>query len=63
MESKLWELQKIGRIVFVDTTIELRKLGMPDNLIAIEDCDEWWYCIEKKSQKICFLGIRRWKFL
>lgn len=43
---------KNGRIVFVDTTIELRKLGMPDNLIAIEDCDEWWYCIEKKSQKI-----------
>ena len=43
---------KNGRIVFADTTIELRKLGMPDNLIAIEDCDEWWYCIEKKSQKI-----------
>lgn len=49
-ETMITDVEK--RLVFADTTIELRKLGVLDNLIAIEDCDEWWYCIENKSQKI-----------
>ena len=48
---------KSGRMVFVDTTLELRASGMPKSLIAIEDCDEWFYCIESKSQRVVSWSI------
>ena len=48
---------KNGRMVFVDTTLELRASGMPKNLIAIEDCDEWFYCIENESQQVVSWSI------
>ena len=48
---------KNGRVVFVDTTLKLRELGMPQNLIVIEECDEWVYCIENESQSIVSWAI------
>ena len=50
-------IAKNGRMVVVDTTLELRTLGMPKNLIAIEDCDEWFYCIENESQRVVSWSI------
>ena len=50
-------ITKNGQMVVVDTTLELRTLGMPKNLIAIEDCDEWFYCIENESQRVVSWSI------
>lgn len=35
-----------GRLVFVDETIALRKEGMPHNLLAFQNCDEYVDCID-----------------
>lgn len=35
-----------GTNVFVEETIEYRRLGLPNNLIVIENCDEWLYCLD-----------------
>lgn len=35
-----------GRMIFLDTTIDYRKYGLPHNLLAIENCDEWLYCLD-----------------
>ena len=36
---------KNGHLLFVDETIKYREYGLPINLIVIENCDEWVYCI------------------
>ena len=35
-----------GSMRFVEQTVEYRKLGLPSNLVVVEDCDEWVYCID-----------------
>lgn len=35
-----------GRMIFLDTTLDYRRYGLPDNLLAIENCDEWLYCLD-----------------
>ena len=35
-----------GSMRFVEQTAEYRKLGLPNNLVVVEDCDEWVYCID-----------------
>lgn len=36
---------KDGTLLFVDKTLKFRGYGMPLNLVVIENCDEWIYCI------------------
>lgn len=38
-----------GSMRFVDQTLEYRKLGLPADLVVIEDCDEWAYCVDCSS--------------
>lgn len=35
-----------GRAIFLDETLEYRDEGLPENLVVIENCDEWLYCID-----------------
>lgn len=35
-----------GRPSFVEETLECRGYGLPGTLVAIEDCDEWVYCLD-----------------
>lgn len=35
-----------GTMLFLETTFRYRKYGLPQNLLAIENCDEWLYCID-----------------
>ncbi|MDO4961408.1 MAG: SMI1/KNR4 family protein [Eubacteriales bacterium] len=41
-----------GRMIFVDTTLDYRDEGLPDNLVAIENVDEWLTCIDCNTGKI-----------
>ncbi|MBQ4360575.1 MAG: SMI1/KNR4 family protein [Proteobacteria bacterium] len=36
---------KTGKLLFVNVTLAYRPHGLSDNLIVIENCDEWLYCI------------------
>ena len=42
-----------GRAVFLDETLEKRKLGLPDNVLIIENCDEYYYCINIEDGSVC----------
>lgn len=35
-----------GRMAFLDTTLDYRQYGLPHNLLAVENCDEWLYCLD-----------------
>ena len=41
-----------GRMIFVDTTMDYRDEGLPDNLVVIENVDEWLSCIDCNTGKI-----------
>ena len=41
-----------GSIAFLDETLEYRKIGLPENLLVIENCDEWLYCIDTNTDKV-----------
>ena len=41
-----------GRMIFVDTTMEHREEGMPENLVTIENVDEWLTWIDCNTGKI-----------
>ena len=41
-----------GRMIFVDTTMDYRDEKLPDNLVAIENVDEWLTCIDCNTEKI-----------
>ncbi len=43
---------KNGRLIFVDYTSELREYGLSHNMIAIENCDEWIYCLDTVSHNV-----------
>ncbi|MGI6217125.1 MAG: SMI1/KNR4 family protein [Coriobacteriales bacterium] len=32
--------------MFVDDTLEYRGFGLPDNLVVVENVDEWLYCLD-----------------
>ena len=40
---------KNGKIIFVNKTLEFREYGLPNEMIVIENCDEWIYCIDTKN--------------
>lgn len=43
---------KNGKMVFVDETIKYRSYGLPKDVILIENCDEWVYCIQPQSGRV-----------
>lgn len=43
---------KNNELAFVSETLEYREYGLPQNLIVIENCDEWVYCIDSDNGKI-----------
>lgn len=43
---------KNGKMVFVDETIKYRSYGLPKNVILIENCDEWVYCIQPQNGRV-----------
>lgn len=43
---------KDGSLVFVNHTLKYRSYGLPDELIMIENCDEWLYCINAINGEI-----------
>lgn len=43
---------KTGRMIFVDTTLNYREEGLPDNLVVIENVDEWLECINCNTGKV-----------
>lgn len=64
----LWFLEKYGqgglngieilgvgknkKMIFKEETLKYRTYGLPYNLIVIENCDEWVYCIDSLSGKV-----------
>jgi len=45
-------ISKNNKAVFIDETLRYREYGLPKELIAIENCDEWIYCINSKDGTI-----------
>ena len=43
---------KNGELIFEDLTLEYRSLGMPVELVVIENCDEWMYCINTRNNHV-----------
>ncbi len=43
---------KNGTLLFVKETMKYRGLGLPDNLVVIENCDEWLYCIDCNNSQV-----------
>lgn len=43
---------KNGSITFLETTMRYRKYGLPNNLLAVENCDEWLYCIDADTGRV-----------
>lgn len=43
---------KKNRMIFVETTILFRTHNLPSDLIVIENCDEWLYCIDVNNGKV-----------
>lgn len=41
-----------GRMIFVETTMDYRKEELPENLVVIENVDEWLTCIDCNTEKI-----------
>ncbi|MCM1254280.1 MAG: SMI1/KNR4 family protein [Clostridium sp.] len=39
-------------LVFEKETLKYRAYGLPDELIVIENCDEWLYCINSIDGKV-----------
>ncbi len=43
---------KNGKMAFVSETLKYRSYGLPKDLIVIENCDEWVYCLDSKTNKV-----------
>ena len=41
-----------GSMVFLEETLEYREDGLPANLLVVENCDEWLYCIDANSGEV-----------
>lgn len=41
-----------NKLVFAEKTLKYREYGLSVNLIVIENCDEWLYCVNAKDGKI-----------
>lgn len=43
---------KTGRMIFLDETIDYRGENLPNNLVVIENVDEWLICIDCSTGKV-----------
>ena len=43
---------KSGRAEFVEETLKQRKNGLPKTFLIIEDCDEFYYCLDAGNGKV-----------
>ena len=41
-----------GSMAFLEETLEYREDGLPANLLVVENCDEWLYCIDANSGEV-----------
>lgn len=39
-------------VAFLEETLEYREEGLPDNLLVVENCDEWLYCIDVNTGEV-----------
>ena len=45
-------ISKMNKAIFKDKTLEYRNHGLPNNLIVVENCDEWLYCIDVDTERV-----------
>ena len=43
-----------GSVVFLEVTKDYREDGLPDNFVAVENCDEFLYCINCETGEIYY---------
>ena len=43
-----------GSVIFLDVTKDYREEGLPDNFVAIENCDEWLYCLNCDTGEVYY---------
>lgn len=41
-----------GKAIFVTQTLEEREYGLPENLLVIENCDEYVHCIDVVTKEV-----------
>ena len=41
-----------GSVIFVEQTLSERNYGLPDNLVVVENVDEWVYCIDCDTEAV-----------
>lgn len=46
-----------GSIAFLEETLEYREEDLPANLLVVENCDEWLYCIDADTGEIVSWSI------
>ena len=39
-------------ICFLEETLDYRSYGLPENLLVVENCDEWLYCIDVNTNQV-----------
>ena len=50
--AEILGISKMNKAIFKDKTLEYRNYGLPNNLIVVENCDEWLYCIDVDTEKV-----------
>ena len=45
-----------GSVAFLDATVERRNYGLPENLVVVEDADEWVYCLDCNTGEVVSWG-------
>ena len=48
---------KNGVLIFERETLKYRTYGLPNELIIIENCDEWVYCLDSGNGKVVMWSI------
>lgn len=43
---------KNGSLIFEHETLKYRTYGLPNEMIVIENCDEWIYCVNSNNGKV-----------
>lgn len=41
-----------GTMLFLEATLRHRKYGLPNNLLVVENCDEWLECIDCNTGEV-----------
>lgn len=49
---EIFGVGKNGVLIFEEETLKYRTYGLPNELIVIENCDEWVYCINSHNGRV-----------